>query len=107
MRSTLFAPLTPILLGIALLIAATLLGILPIKKAIHVREAKHELKHGSAGFLRSISGWTIILFWAAATWFCATILGDWHMTNDLDGALMRAWLRLEILLEILAAFGED
>ena len=102
-----FDPILPLLLAPVLLCLATFIGIWPIKKAIHVREAKHELKHGSAGFLRSVSGWSVIVFWAAAIWFGATILGDWHATDDLNGALARAWLRLEIILEILAALGDD
>ena len=99
--------LAPFALAALLLCISTALGVLPIKKLISMREAKRELKHGSAGFLRSMSGWIIVALWLAFTWFCATILGDWHATDDLPGALDRAMLRLQILLEILAALGDD
>lgn len=87
-------------------ISATV-GILPIRKIIIMQEARHELKHGSAGFLRSMSGWLVIVFWAMATWFLATILGDWATYGNLGAAIDRGMLRLQILLEILAALGSD
>ena len=90
-----------------LILTASLMGIYPIKKLIQVKEAKHELKHGSAGFLRTMSGWIIIAIWAAATWFFATIIGDWWATDDLSGAIVRSGRRLEILLRILEALGDD
>lgn len=100
-------PLEPILAGVVLLALATTIGILPVKKLIEVYEAKHELKQGSAGFLRSVSGWAVIAFWLMATWFCATILGDWATTGDLNGAIDRSWLRLRILLEIAASLADS
>ena len=92
---------------LVLLIVATAMGVAPVRKIIAVREAKHELKQGSAGFLRSISGWAVIAFWLMATWFCATIIGDWWATGDLEGVVERSWLRLRILLEIAAALAES
>jgi len=35
------------------------------KKLIQVREAKHELKHGTLGFAQTMSGWIIIVLWLA------------------------------------------
>ena len=102
-----FDSLTPILAGLVLLVVSTLFGVAPVKKLIQVREAKHELKHGSAGFLRTTAGWFIIVLWLAFTWFCATILGDWWATGDLDRAIERGLLRLQVLLEILAALGDN
>ena len=102
-----FDQLGPFATALALLAIATLLGYRPMRKLIQVQEAKHELKHGSAGFLRTMSGWFVIALWLAFTWFGATILGDWHATGDLEGAIARAWLRLQVLLEILAAFSDD
>lgn len=86
---------------------ATCVGTYPIKKFIQIQEAKHELKRGSPGFFRTLSGWTIIVFWLVATWFLATITGDWWATGDLDGALARSGRRLELLLRILAALADD
>ena len=102
--SNAFAPLIAMLVLIGL---ATPLGIAPIRKMIIVREARHELKQGSAGFLRSLSGWIIIAIWGFGTWFFATILGDWWATGDLDGAILRSGRRLELILHILAALGDD
>ncbi len=90
-----------------LLVAGTLIGIWPMRKLIVVTEAKHELKHGSAGFLRSVGGWAVIAFWLMAVWFFATIIGDWGATGDLEGALARAELRLYVLLEIAAALSDS
>ncbi len=99
--------LGPLFAALVLLALSTFVGIAPVVKIIKVREAKHELKQGSAGFIRSISGWAIIAFWIMATWFFATIIGDWGATGDLDGAIERSWLRLRILLKIAAALGDS
>ncbi|WP_420011460.1 hypothetical protein [Tateyamaria sp.] len=74
---------------------------------ITVYEAKHELKQGSAGWLRSIGGWSIIAFWLMTTWFVATVIGDWGATGDLEGAIDRSWLRLRVLLEIAVAIMDS
>jgi hypothetical protein len=102
-----FPLLPPFIATLALLALATAFGMPAVVKLIQVREAKHELKHGSAGFIRSIAGWTMIAFWLMTTWFLATIIGDWGMTGDLNGAIERSWLRLRILLEIAAALAES
>ncbi|MEL7114170.1 MAG: hypothetical protein AAGP08_01035 [Pseudomonadota bacterium] len=95
-------------ISLAVLFAlATLIGMGTVRKLIQVYEAKHELKQGSAGFIRSISGWSLIAFWLMATWFFATIVGDWATSGSLEGALDRAWLRLRILLEIAAAIADS
>lgn len=99
--------LGPYLAGAVLFALSTLIGMVPVVKLIKVREAKHELKQGSAGFLRTMSGWAVIAFWLMATWFFATIIGDWGTTGDLEGAIARSWLRLRILLEIAAALGDS
>lgn len=97
----------PFLALAVLLVLSAAFGVRPMRKLIEVREAKHELKHGSAGFIRTTSGWFVIVLWLAFSWFAATVLGDWWATNDLEGAIDRGMIRLQILLEILAAFGED
>lgn len=97
----------PFAAALILLLLATLLGFAPVRKLIQVQEAKHELKHGSAGFIRTTSGWFVIVLWLAFTWFGGTVLGDWWASGDLEGAIDRGWLRLQILLEILAALGDD
>ncbi len=99
--------LLPYIFGLILLAAATLVGIFPVTKLIQIYEGKHELKQGSSGWLRTVSGWSIIAFWIMTTWFLATILGDWSSSGDLEGAINRSWLRLRILLEIAAALGDD
>ena len=78
-----------------------------MRKLIQIREAKHELKQGSAGYLRSISGWFFVGAWLLITWFCATITGDWWATQDLEGALVRSGHRLRIIIEVLAALLDD
>ena len=100
---TSFAPLIAL---VALVCAATTLGTVPIKKFIQVQEAKHELKHGSPGFFRTLSGWIIIVLWLAAIWFIASIIGDWWAFGDLGDAIARSFRRLEILLHILSALGD-
>lgn len=97
----------PFLAALALLAVASVLGIAPVVKLIQVYEAKHELKHGSAGFIRSLSGWAFIALWLMGTWFVATILGDWAATQDLSGAIDRSMIRLRVLLEIAAALMES
>jgi len=97
----------PVLATLLIIGIAASLGIYPIKKLIRVQEAKHELKHGSPGFFRTMSGWIIIAIWLAATWFFASIVGDWWATGDLSSAIGRSVRRLELLLRILAALADD
>ena len=97
----------PALAALLLLACATALGVPAMRKMIVVYEAKHELKHGSAGWLRSIRGWSLVAFWLMTTWFIATIIGDWGVTGDLEGAIDRGWLRLRLLLEIALAIMES
>lgn len=99
--------LAPALAALVLLGLSAAIGIAPIRKLIQVVEAKHELKHGSAGFLRTMKGWSLIAFWLMATWFIATILGDWSVSGDLGAAIDRGWLRLQVLLEIAAALADN
>ena len=99
--------LAPFLLGLSLFALATALGILPVQKLIQIREAKHELRHGSTGFIVTVSGWAVIAFWIMAVWFAATVLGDWATHGDLSDALDRAALRARILLEIAMALSDD
>ena len=106
MESLIHTPGPP-LATLVLLALSTVLGMAQVAKIIKVYEARHELKHGSAGFIRSISGWSLVAFWAMAVWFVATVIGDWWVSDDLAGAMYRAWLRLRILLEIAAALGDS
>ncbi|MEP2889306.1 hypothetical protein [Tateyamaria sp.] len=104
MTLSLFAPF---LAALALAGVSTVVGMSSVKKLITVYEAKHELKQGSAGWIRSIAGWSMIAFWLMTTWFLATIIGDWGVTGDLDGAMNRSWLRLRVLLEIASALASS
>ena len=97
----------PAIAALTLFIVSTGIGVGMVKKLIQVAEAKHELKQGSAGFLRTISGWSMIAIWLMSAWFCATIIGDWGATGDLDGAIARGWIRLQILLEIAVALMDS
>ena len=98
---------TPFLATVILLIGATFVGMAPVIKLIKVYEGHHELKQGSAGWLRTIGGWSIIAFWLMTTWFLATIVGDWAVSGDLQGAVDKSWLRLRILLEIASAIANS
>jgi hypothetical protein len=100
-------PLGPIIAVLLLICLAASVGVYPIKKLIKVQEAKHELKHGSPGFFRTMSGWIIIAVWVAAIWFLATIVGDWWAAGDLNAAIGRSGRRLELLLRILVALTDD
>ena len=84
------------------MIAAIFVGMLPAVKLIRVYEGHHELKQGSAGWIR-----TIIVFWLMTTWFVATIIGDWGVSDDLQGAVDRSSLRLRIIIEIAAEIADS
>jgi len=99
--------LGPLGLTLVAFAVSTLAGYLPVRKLIEVREARHELKQGSAGFIRTTSGWFVIVIWLALTWFAGTFCGDWFRTGSFEIALDRGMLRLQVLPEILAALGED
>lgn len=93
---------------LVLLALGTVSGILPVVKIIQMYEARHELRQGSTGWLRSMAGWAFIAFWLMAVWYFATIIGDWAVSSDLEGAFERSLLRLRILLEIaIAIAGSD
>ncbi|MBB3994541.1 hypothetical protein GGR95_002187 [Sulfitobacter undariae] len=100
-------PILPFLAAIALFVLSTVAGLPQIRKLIAVREARHELRRGSASWIRGIAGWAAIAFWLMAVWFFATIIGDWGVSGDLGAAIERSWLRLRILLEIAAALGDS
>jgi hypothetical protein len=85
----------------------TALGIPPVLRLIRITRRKHELKQGSASFIRSLAGWSVIAVWIGATWFFATIIGDWAITGDLAGAIDRGMVRLYVLLEILAMLASS
>ena len=99
--------IAPFLFGLGLLAVATVVGVVPVRKLIQIREAKHELRHGSSGFILSVSGWAFIAFWIMGVWFAATVLGDWATHGDLAAAMDRAALRARILLEIAMALSDD
>ena len=73
----------PIIAALGVFIVSTGVGVAMVRKLIQVHEAKHELKHGSAGFLRTVSGWSMIAIWLMVVWFSATIIGDWGVSGDL------------------------
>jgi len=100
-------PLGPIIAVLLLIFLAASVGVYPIRKLIRIQEAKHELKHGSPGFFRTMSGWIIIVLWLTATWFFSTIIGDWWATDDLSAAIHRSGRRLELLLRILATLTDE
>ncbi|MEL7164269.1 MAG: hypothetical protein AAFY52_09875 [Pseudomonadota bacterium] len=97
----------PALAALSLLVVSAAIGIPMIRKLILVHEARHELRVGSAGFLRTMAGWVVIVVWLLLTWFVATVLGDWGATGDLDGAINRSQIRLWIIIEILAALADS
>jgi hypothetical protein len=41
------------------------------------------------------------------TWFVATIIGDWGVSDDLQGAVDRSSLRLRIIIEIAAEIADS
>ncbi|MDA9361706.1 hypothetical protein N9R02_00970 [Ascidiaceihabitans sp.] len=89
------------------MIAATFVGMLPVVKLIKVYEGHHELKQGSAGWIRTITGWSIIVFWLVTTWFVETIIGDWGVSGDLQGAADPSSLRLRIIIEFAAKIADS
>lgn len=95
--------LTPVIAGLALFALSSFIGMVNVVKLIQVYEAQHELKRGSAGWIRTISGWSFVVLWLLATWFFATIIGDWHISGDLEGAVDRSWVRLQVIMEIAIA----
>ncbi len=91
--------------GLVLFGMGTLMGIAPVIKIIRMYEARHELRYGSAGWIRGLAGWAFIAFWLMAVWYFATILGDWAVSGDLNAAVARSLLRLRVLLEIALAIA--
>ena len=97
----------PAITALILYAVATVIGLYPVRRMIEVREARHKLRRGSAGWIRTLAGWSVILLWSFGVWVAATIIGDWARTGDLELALERGAWRLRLLLEILAALGSE
>ena len=95
-----------VLVAAAVLFAfSTYLGLIPVHRMIQRREARHELRLGSASYLRRMGGLLFVFVWIITVVFLSTILGDWGTTGDLEAALDRASLRLGLLLRFAASFG--
>ena len=94
---------SPLLAALALMIAATFVGMLPVVKLIRV----YEVPSWAETWIRTITGWSIIFFWLMTTWFVATIIGDWGVSGDLQGAVDRPSLRLRIIIEIAAEIADS
>ncbi len=99
-------PIGPLTAALAVLTLGTMIGIWPARKIIMAREARHELRIGSAGYLPSLAGWSVIAFWLMSVWFCGTVIGDWWTSDDLQGAMARAAFRLRLLLEVAASLSD-
>ncbi|MGB5865824.1 MAG: hypothetical protein WBG95_16165 [Sulfitobacter sp.] len=99
--------LNPLIAGLILFVLFAVVGMIPMRRLIALHEAQHELRHGSASWIREVAGWTSIVLWLMLVWFVSTIIGDWAVSGDLDGAIARSWLRLRILLEIASALGDS
>lgn len=97
----------PIAAGVAILVAAVLIGAPATRKFIQVQEARRELREGSPGALRMLRGWSLIAVWLLGTWFFGTVIGDWWQGGDLGGAVERAGDRLRVVLEIAAILMES
>ena len=97
--------LVPIVLLLLLFFVSAFIGKTIVRKTIQVREATHELKQGSAGFLRGLAGWGVIVLWAVTILCFATVLGDWQISGDFDGAIERGRERLPLLFIIVTALG--
>lgn len=97
----------PYLSVIVLFAAATIFGMQPIHKIIEMREARHELKQGSAGWIRSLSGWSFVAFWIVGTGAFAGFLADWAQKGDLSMAIAQSGNPLNILSDIAATIAGD
>ncbi|MBB5515277.1 hypothetical protein FHS89_001287 [Rubricella aquisinus] len=97
----------PALSVLVLLAVSTLIGLGQVRKTISIFEANHDLKKDSAGWLRSVTGWLVIVIWLSFTWLIATVIGDWAVTGDLDAAVDRGTVRLWVLLELLSALSDS
>ena len=84
---------------------STYLGLIPVHRMIQRREAQHELRWGSASYVRRMGGLFIIFVWVITVIFLSMIIGDWGVTGDLDAALDRAGLRIGLLIKMAASLG--
>ena len=91
----------PALAGLGIWAAGAFFGMIPMVRIIRMAEAWHELKRGSAGFLRAMGGVSLIVIWLVSLWFAGSVLGDWQVMGDLELALEASALRLRILIEVL------
>lgn len=96
-----------LLAGFGVWLVSAAVGARAVRKWIEVHEARREMRAGSPGRMRMISGWSVIAVWLGITWFAGSVLGDWGSTGDLDAALSRSGARLYIVLEFLMALVES
>jgi hypothetical protein len=88
--------MSPLLATVILFVVSTGFGIGLVRRIVTEHESRHELRHGSAGFLRAAAGWGWVCLWLGLSWYLASIIGDWSATGDLEGAINRDWLRRNI-----------
>ncbi|WP_298863023.1 hypothetical protein [uncultured Sulfitobacter sp.] len=88
---------------VALFGLSTYVGLIPVHRMIRRREAQHELRAGSASYLRRMGGVVFVMIWVVTVLCLSTILGDWAVTGDLNAALERAGMRTAVMLEIAAS----
>lgn len=84
---------------------STYVGVIPVHRMIHRREAQHELRRGSASYFRRMGGLALVGMWLVAILFVSSIIGDWAVTGDYDGAMARAGMRIGLLIQLAASFG--
>ena len=89
--------------AVALFGLSTYFRLLPVHRMIQRREAHHELRSGSASYLRRMGDAILFVTWIIVVLCLSSILGDWAVTGDLDAAMDRAGRRAAVLFKLAAS----
>lgn len=96
--------------AVSSLICAAVLGVSGVyvlRTLTLALEGHYEFKGDSLTRRSRLAGFARFIIWAVLGATAWSFFIDWIWFQDLDFALTALWIRLEIVLEILQALGDD
>ena len=82
-------------------------GVHVVRKLTLALEGKYEFKGDSISKRSRLAGFTVFFLWvmfASVNWSFAF---DWFLSGSIEYAYDRLWIKVYVILEILAALGDD
>ncbi len=93
--------------ALACAVASTATGIYTVRTLTIALEGHYEFKGDSLTKRSRVAGFTRVILWSVCVVMAWSFLIDWFWFADLDFAITAFLVRLEIVLHILAALGDN